>query len=317
MSKASLICHDTTHVFTVAPNELPVRIDKYITNQFPLYSRSFFQKLFHEGKISLNGTVTNKTGTQLKEGDTITITFPPERNVSSDTLATHSFDVQIVHEHEHFIIIAKPANLLMHPPTLRSTEPTLMDWLLNHYQELKAVGSVDRPGIIHRLDKDTSGILIIPRTNYAHNLFGSMFRNRTIAKTYLAIVEGHPDREGSINVPIGRDPITKTRMATQSSINTGSKFRNALTHYKVVEYFENHTLVEVKPVTGRTHQIRVHFASIGHPIVADAIYGKSSPYIKRQALHAHKIAFEFDGIACEFVQEPPADFLQVVSELKK
>lgn len=335
MTKAGLILHDTSHSFTVTPDELPVRIDKYITHQFPLYSRSFFKTLFDEGRASLNGVTITKPSTLVKPGDTVTITFPPQRTVTPDTITAHNFDVKILHEHEHFIIISKPAQLVMHPPTLRSTEPTLMDWLLAHYQELSTVGSVDRPGIIHRLDKDTSGLLIIPRTNYAHAMFGAMFRNRTIHKTYLAIVTGHPDREGSIDAAIGRDPITKTRMAvintygatayaddledsdTEKRTSTsGPKVRKALTHYKVLEYFENHTLVEVKPVTGRTHQIRVHFASIGHPIVADTVYGTSSPHINRQALHAHKIAFQFDGTPHEYILDVPKDFLELIAKLK-
>jgi 23S rRNA pseudouridine1911/1915/1917 synthase len=323
VTNAGLIPQGTTHTFTAIAADLPIRIDKYITQQFPLYSRSFFKILFEEGNINLNGIPIDRPGVQLKKGDIVTITFPPERTEVAQAAAHSITGVSILHEHDHFIILAKPAQLLMHPPTARSTEPTLMDWLLAHYHELKSIGSVDRPGIIHRLDKDTSGVLVIPRTNYAHSQFGSFFRNRTIQKTYLALVQGHPSVTGSIDTPIGRDPITKTRMAIiahshnfPETPSIGPRVRHALTHYKVLEYFENHSLVEVKPITGRTHQIRVHLASLGHPIVGDVIYGTSSPLISRQALHAHSIAFEFDTVPYTFTAPIPEDFAELLKKIK-
>jgi 23S rRNA pseudouridine1911/1915/1917 synthase len=143
-----------------------------------------------------------------------------------------------------------------------------------------------------------------------------MFRERTIEKTYYALVQGHPPPSGTIELPIGRCPITKTKMTTTIHPHSSSKMRHATTHYRVLEYFDNAAFVEVKPVTGRTHQIRVHFATIGHPIIGDIIYGTPSKLIPRQALHAYGLSFQFEGKPYRFVKEPPADFKMLAETLR-
>lgn len=288
------------------------RLDMVLASQFVRYSRSFFNRLIAEGAVSINGVVALKSGASLKEGDTITIQFPPPRVVESKDLELDP-PVEVLYEHPEFLILSKPAGLVMHAPSEMSTVITLVDWLVAHYQDIKEVGYVDRPGIVHRLDKDTSGIVIIPRTNHAHGIFGAMFHDRKVKKVYYAVVEGHPDRSGTIALSISRDPITKVKMSTRAH---GQKQREAETRYEVIEYFDNAALVKVMPVTGRTHQIRVHFAAIGHPLIGDATYGKKSKNISRHALHAQQLSFEFDNKPYTFEQEPPEDFQNLISTLR-
>lgn len=296
----------------VPPEHGQSRLDKFLSSQFARYSRSFFNRLIEEGMVSINGKVELKSGALLKGGDTVTIQFPGPRVVEQKE-APLGFPVEVVYEHPEFLIVYKPAGLMMHAPSELSMVTTLVDWLVAHYQDIKEVGYVDRPGVVHRLDKDTSGIVIIPRTNRAHGIFGRLFHDRKIKKVYYAVVEGHPDRLGTITLPIGRDPVMRIKMSAQVR---GQKQREAATNYEVVEYFDNAALVKVMPLTGRTHQIRVHFAAIGHPLIGDATYGKKSKDIDRHALHAQQLAFEFENKPYMFEKEPPEDFKNLILRLR-
>ena len=316
MNNQQLIAPESSFNFMVNNELSGNRIDKYITAQFPLYSRTFFNRLIEEGHIRLNGAIVTKSSTPVSNGDMVLVQFPAARAIPAMALQDTNPDVEILFTHPHFLIIYKPHGLLMHPPSMANQAPTLVDWLLVRFNDIKQVGYVDRPGIVHRLDKETSGVLIIPRTNHAHSVFGDMFRERTIEKTYHAVVQGHPARAGTIDAAIGRCPITKTKMTTRFNPNSSAKMRHATTHYRVIEYFDDAALVEVKPITGRTHQIRVHFASIGHPIIGDQVYGKKSKLIERQALHAYRLAFQFEGKPYEFTKEVPADFEKMLLALR-
>jgi len=320
MEKIELLLPNSTYTFNVAEQETGLRLDVYLANRFPSYSRSFFNKLISRSFVLVNSEPALKKSITLKVNDKVAITFPMLKKFNFDSKLVESLDVQIVHEHQHFLIINKPANLIVHSPNSSSESITLVDWLLAHFNDIKDVGYEDRPGIVHRIDKDTTGLLIIPRNNCAHAFFGNLFKERKIKKTYLAIVEGHPQREGIIDFPIMRHPYNKSRMVHVSVspyLNNSKQVRQALTNYKVLEYFDDCSLVEVYPFTGRTHQIRVHLAAIGCPIIGDQVYGTKSKLISRQALHACKLGFEYDGNSYNFFQDMPGDFKKILISLQK
>ena len=323
MNTQGLIEPNAIFSFTVNGDDSATRIDIFISQQFPFYSRSFFKRLINEELISLNNKPVHKPSVKIQSGNVVTVQFPPKRSMKLDSVA-NNLKIDIIHEGEHFLIINKPAGLLVHPPSESCKSITLMDWIVHSYEEITNVGYVDRPGIVHRLDKDTSGILIVSRTNYAHTTFSELFKNRMINKTYYAFVKGHPKQNGTIDLPIGRHPHNKIKITTfskrehEKNQQTGSnKTRHALTHYKVIEYFDDCSLVEVKPVTGRTHQIRVHFAAIGHPLIGDFVYGCTSKLINRQALHAQGLNFNFCNKEYSFLCDFPDDMRSLTTQLKK
>ena len=296
---------------TVLPDHVPVRIDAYLGQHLERYSRTFCQGLIESSCIKLNENVVEKSRELVHPGDVITITIPPPP-VKELATALPKLDVQILLEHPDFLVVSKPAGLIVHAPSPQSAAVTLVDWLTAHFQGLESVGATDRPGLVHRLDKDTSGLLLVARNNYAHGVLSDLFRYRTIKKTYHAVVHGHPDLSGTVDLPIVRDPVHKIKMT-----HTQGRGRDAVTHYRVLEYYKETSLVEVKPVTGRTHQIRVHMAAIGHPLVGDALYGTPSKRIKRHALHAHTLVFEYEGEEFVVNSECPADFQNLLAELRK
>lgn len=295
------------------------RLDKFLLQQLPAYSRSYLQRLIENGFVRVNEAVCHKSSLPLKQDDAISITFPASRSIDPEAISAQTSGVELVFEHPHFLVLSKPAGLNVHQAYARSEDVSLVDFLLKQYTDIASIGYADRPGIVHRLDKDTSGLIIIARTNYAHSLFGKMFHDRLVHKTYYAVVQGHPAPTGTIDLAIGRDPHVPVKMRAfrEDEIPLqSSKIRDALTHYRVLEYFKDSALVEVKPVTGRTHQIRVHFAAIGHPIIGDTVYGSASKLIGRQALHAQGISFEFDGEPFSITKEIPEDMQLLIQKLR-
>ncbi|MEX0672151.1 MAG: RluA family pseudouridine synthase [Candidatus Babeliales bacterium] len=301
------------YTLTVSDDEAPLRIDIFLAQRLSDYSRSYFKKLFADGHIIVNDKPVTKSGLILKEGDIVSLTIPKPMPLVGrpvpDTLT-----IPIIFEHPDFLIINKPAGLNVHAAPSVKEDYTLVDWLIQQFKELKNVGEHDRPGIVHRLDKNTSGLMIIPRNTKAHMIFGDKFRNREIQKTYWALVKGYPDKSGTIDFPIDRDPIHRTRMTHGS---TGPNARQAHTEYETLSYFDDHgddyALVQALPKTGRTHQIRVHMNAIGHPIIGDHLYHVASKKINRQALHAKGLAFEYEGKAYTFSVNLPEDMQKLLT----
>jgi len=281
------------------------RLDRFVADNIPEFSRTYLQKLIEDGHITVNRQPV-KPGLRLATGDKVEITIPaPE----TSTLSPEAIPLQIVYEDNDILVINKPPGMTTHPSP-GQTKHTLVNAILSHYPHLADLGDTLRPGIVHRLDKDTSGLIIIAKNTKAQLNLISQFKERTVQKTYLALVQGHlTPEEGVIEANIGRHPGDRKRMAVVAS---GNPARSA---YKVLRYIRNYTYLEVKPETGRTHQIRVHLSAIGFPIIGDSTYGVKSPFLKRQFLHAHKISFRLPatGETIEFHSELPEDLKHALS----
>ena len=286
-----------------------IRLDKFLFMKFPEYSRSYFQKLIDNNQVQVNKHSVTKNSYLLKQNDSITIFFVP---VHEFKLTPKKVDFDILDIQEDFLVINKPAGLVVHQGASKTEQATLVHGLLYHFQEFQQFNDQDRPGIVHRLDKDTSGILLIARNPQTQIQLSNLFKNRNIQKTYLALVNGHPPKEGTIALPIGRHPGKRHMMTSTHGIAS----RQALTFFHVKEYFQEYALLEIRPITGRTHQIRVHLTSQGYTIVSDQVYGTLSPLIKRQALHAWKIAFEYKGKNYTYCAPLPPDFQTMLETLE-
>ncbi len=260
------------------------RLDRYLAAHLSDYSRSEIQRWIKEGMVLVNGHRA-KAGMSLREGDVISGVIP---RPSATELTPEDIPLVILYEDEDVLAIDKPAGMVVHPAAGHS-RGTLVNAILYHFPRLEGVGEGGRPGIVHRLDKDTSGIILVAKNARAHRHLQSQFRQRTIEKTYLALLHGHiTPKEGLIDAPIGRDPRHRKRMAVVPS----ERGREAQTEYAVVAFYGMTSLVKAHPRTGRTHQIRVHFASVGYPIVGDVVYGRRDVYkLGRHFLHAHRLRF--------------------------
>jgi len=266
------------------------RLDKFLAEHLPDQSRSRVQAIIKEGGVTVNDLQAEKTGLMLEAGDSISINIPEAVPIK---LEPEAIPLETLFENEDLVIVNKPAGMVVHPAPGHSSG-TLVHAVLGNFIDLQGIGGELRPGIVHRLDKDTSGLIIIAKNEQAHRWLQDQFRLRKVEKTYLALVDGKPPTPaGRVEAAIARDMTHRKQMAVVSE----GRGRSAVTEYRTVQQFEQHTLIEAHPLTGRTHQIRLHMAFLGCPIVGDLVYGrkKSTLEISRHFLHAYKISIILPG----------------------
>ena len=284
------------------------RLDKYLDRTCPDLSRSRIKALISEGSAVLDGRPA-KPATRLKSGQTVVLEIPEARE---GTLEPQLMPLNIVYEDGDLLVVDKPAGLTVHPAP-GHPDGTLANAVLAHCPDLQGIGGAVRPGIVHRLDKNTSGLIVVAKNDLAHRSLSEQLKERSFTKEYIALTHGSvKPTEAIIDAPIGRSNANRQRMAV---VEGG---RDAVTRYRVMCHFPAHTLVKVRPTTGRTHQIRVHFSSIGYPLVGDSTYGKPDNKLNRHFLHASTLGFVHpsDGGYREFSAPLPlelAAFLEVIS----
>lgn len=293
----------------VEEEDINTRLDIYISDNTNI-SRSQIQKLIDNGSVLLNGEVTNK---KYKVQNDDIIEFEYEEKTLTDILP-QDIKLDIVYEDEDVIVINKPKNMVVHP-AVGNTDGTIVNALLFHCKELSDINGYYRPGIVHRIDKDTSGLLVCAKTDLAHKELSAQLEEHSMTRRYVGVCFFGLDNEGTIDAPIGRDPKNRLRMAI---VDGG---RRAVTHYKLLESFNGFSLFEARLETGRTHQIRVHMASINRPLLGDSVYGPSKQEfgLTGQMLHARVLGFKHPrtGEYLEFSAEPPEEFNEIVEKLRK
>jgi 23S rRNA pseudouridine1911/1915/1917 synthase len=278
-----------------------MRLDHYMAEQVPRLSRSRLQSLIKDGHIKLNGAIV-RASTTVRTGDTIAFEEPP---VVPCTTEAEDIALTVLYEDDDLIVINKPPGLVVHPAAGHSNG-TLVNALLFHCDELSGIGGVERPGIVHRLDKETSGCLVAAKNDFAHQALAEQFAGREVTKIYLAIASGRfAKKSGVIDAPIGRHRVHRQKMA----IVREGEGREARTSWRVLADLPAGTLVECTLHTGRTHQIRVHLKHLGHPLLGDSVYGKPAGF-SRQMLHAWKLGFTHPrtGKRIDCVAAIPEDF---------
>ena len=299
--------------YTVEKEESGIRIDRYLAEKDSGLSRSFIQKLLKDGQITV-GDKAAKSNYKVRENDRIHLEIPDS---SEPDIVPEDIPLDILYEDEDVLIVNKPKGMVVHPAA-GHYQGTLVNAVMAHCGDsLSGINGVMRPGIVHRIDKDTSGALVICKSDFAHQSLAEQLSVHSITRKYRAIVHGNlKEDEGTIEGPIGRHPTDRKKMA----INYKNG-KDAVTHYKVLERFGQATYVECRLETGRTHQIRVHMASIGHPLLGDTVYGSSkNPYhLEGQALHAMILGFVHPRTCeyMEFTAPLPEYFVKLLSKLRK
>lgn len=292
------------------------RIDRYLSQQIPDLSRSRIQQLIEQGNVQVNDKVCTSKKANVQAGDRISLEIPDAQPLA---LQPEAIPLEVLYEDDSLLIINKPSGLVVHPAPGHS-EGTLVNALLAHCPTLPGIGGVQRPGIVHRLDKDTTGAIVIAKTDQAQQHLQAQLKAKTARREYLGVVYGAPSsKSGTINLSIGRHPVDRKKMAVVSVEKGG---RSAVTHWQVKERLGNYTLMHYQLETGRTHQIRVHSASIGHPIVGDPVYSSGTSVgvnLPGQALHAWRLKLQHPVSEhwIEVTAPPPQAFTTLLEVLRR
>ncbi|MBS3899089.1 MAG: RluA family pseudouridine synthase [Dethiobacter sp.] len=302
-----------TNSFSVTESLSGERLDAVAAKLADNLSRSRVQKLIEQSLVLVDG-VPQKANYRLRTGQLVEISLP---DVTPTVVAAEEIALNILYEDEDLLVIDKPKGLVVHPAA-GHLSGTLVNALLYHCDDLSGISGEARPGIVHRLDKDTSGVLLVAKNDRAHRNLSEQFKEHSITREYVAIVQGNVAlASGSIDAPIARHPRERKKM----SVAPASKGRRAVTHFSVLEQFDGYTYLACSLETGRTHQIRVHLASIGHPVVGDPLYGYKRKQVKLagQALHARLLGFihPTSGVPLEFCSDPPAEFVELLGALRE
>jgi len=294
-------------VYNFVADRSGARLDKYVGEKCPELSRTYAQKLIADGYITVNDRVA-KPSLKLSIGDRLRVVIPP---TATSPLSPEAIPLNIIYEDDDLLAVDKPAGLTVHPAPGHPSH-TLINAILSHFPRLADIGDSLRPGVVHRLDKDTSGVMLVAKNRAAQLNLAEQFKAHSVVKAYLVLVKGHlTPEQGIIEAPMGRDPRNRKRMAVVA------EGREARTEYRVIKYIGDYTLLEVMPETGRTHQIRVHLSAIGYPVVGDKVYGAKSPHLSRQFLHACRLGFKHPstGEYVEFTSELPPDLVQALKDI--
>ena len=306
------MCDENKEILTVSEAWKGVRIDRYLSDCYPQWSRSYLQKLLKEENIMVEGQKV-KANYKLHSGENITISVPPLEDVE---ILPENIPLDILYEDEWLLIVNKPKGMVVHPAA-GHTSGTLVNAIMYHCQgNLSGINGQIRPGIVHRIDKDTTGALVICKDDTTHRALAEQLKEHSITRKYRAIVLGNLTEDGTVEGPIGRHPIDRKKMA----INYKNG-KSAVTHYHILENFQKYTYIECQLETGRTHQIRVHMTSIGHPLLGDSVYTKAKWHYKLegQVLHAMVLGFihPATGKYLEVEAPLPDYFSQLLENLRK
>ena len=303
--------------FRFQGSERGERLDIALVRKLPDFSRSQIRRLVNQGNVTLDGTVPRKVGQTLRGNEMVTVCVPRPTPASDEP---EPIPLDIVYEDDDLIVIDKPSGMVVHPARGHSNG-TLVNAVLAHVPSIQGVGGNQRPGIVHRLDKDTSGLIVVAKNDKAHRFLQEQFRERTVEKRYQALVCGTPPSPvGRVEAGIGRDGKHRKRMAVFASDN--KKGRAATSVYRTIQTFRGFTLLDVRPLTGRTHQVRVHMAFLGCPLAGDTLYGgrrssKALASLRRQFLHASVLKLLLpSGSEREFISPLPADLEQTLLQLR-
>lgn len=298
--------------FLITAEDSGKRLDRYLTEQLPELSRSRIQELIGAGQVQVNHQAV-KANYKLKKDDAVTVVIPAPEPLE---VLPEAIPLDILYEDGDLLVVNKPQGMVVHPAA-GNYSGTLVNALLYHCRDLSGINGILRPGIVHRIDKDTSGVLVVAKNDAAHRHLAKQIKEHSVTRTYLALVHGTiKEQSGKIEAPIGRDPRERKRMAV-----VDKNGKEAVTSYTVLERFVDYTYLQLRLKTGRTHQIRVHMAYLGHPVVGDPKYGPQKPHfgLEGQALHASTLGFVHPrtGAYLEFTAPLPQYFADLLEQLRK